>query len=302
MLPIDDIRRLSRIQPGRAQLRAVVEWALVIAIVYVQHTQLPLFTLPLSLLLIASRQHAMLVLMHDAAHYRAAESRLANEIFGEALAWPMLISMRGYRRHHQKHHQQDALNTVDDPDFERKLRRAPENWRFPMPRARLVTLLLRDVLLLSTHEYVWEAKDAGNLKRREGGSVAYGVGRLAFFLALVTTVSLLGAWKIYLLYWVLPSFTFLKAILRIRSLADHFAVKDAAGAFARTRTIVAPLWERVLLAPAGIGIHGPHHAYASIPYYRLADAHAALMSSPAYREEAVVSRSYFRALTEELCP
>lgn len=299
---MDEVRRFSRIQPGRAELRALVEWAVVIAAIALQERMLPWWTLPLTLLVIASRQHAMLVVMHDAAHYRASESRLWNEIFGEMLAWPMLVSMRGYRRHHAKHHLHENLNTERDPDIERKLRRAPQNWTFPMPIGRLLVLLFRDVTLLNTHEYVWEAKDSKNLERRKDGSVAYGVGRLFFFIALVTAVTLAHGWRVYALYWVLPSFTFLKAILRIRSVADHFGVSNDGDVFTRTRTIEAPLWERVLLAPAGIGVHGPHHAYASIPYYRLKDAHRALMAVPEYRERAIVSRSYFAAVTEELCP
>ena len=282
-------------------MRALFEWAIVLVAATTQHLWLSLWWLPLTALLIASRQHAMLVLMHDAAHFRAARSRLANDLFGDALAWPLLLSMRGYRRHHNKHHVADALNTDGDPDFERKQRRAPQNWTFPMRRSQLVALLIRDVLMLNTHESIYEGIDAKNI---EGvASPHYNAARGLFYVALFSALTLTGTWRWYLLYWVLPSFTWLKAILRLRSLADHFALPPAPGApraLAQTRTIVAPWWERLVLAPAHISVHGPHHAYSSVPYYHLREAHEAMLAAPGYR--ATVSPSYWHAFTHELAP
>ncbi len=299
MLEMSQVRQLSVIQPGRAEARALLEWLAIALLVFAQVHLLAFWTYPLVALLIASRQHALLVLMHEAAHYRISRSRRWNDLFGEAVCWPLFVSMRGYRRHHIKHHVAEALNTADDPDFERKQRRAPKDWTFPMPRRHLARLLLRDVTLLNTHEYLAEAEDAGNA---EGASRAYNAARLGFVFIYLGAITWLGGWRLFALYWLLPMLTWLKAILRLRSIADHFAVRTERGAFAQTRTIVAPWWERFLLAPAAIGVHGPHHAYASIPYYRLRRAHEALMQIPDYQRTAVISPSYRQAVLVELCP
>ena len=44
-------------------------------------------------------------------------------------------------------------------------------------------------------------------------------------------------WRLYAMYWLLPSLTVLKAILRIRAIADHFGLERE---HQPTRTIVAP--------------------------------------------------------------
>ncbi len=301
LLDIDEIRRLSAIQPGRAELRAAAEFTAVALLIVLQERVLPLWCLPLTLLLIASRQHALMVIMHEGSHYRISTVRWWNEFVGEAVAWPLFVSMRGYRRHHQKHHVAEALNTTQDPDFERKMRRAPQDWTFPLRWHHLARLLVRDVLLLNTHEYVWEAQDAGNAKPIVGASRLYGHLRLGFTLTLIVSLSVLGGWRVFLLYWLLPALTGLKAILRVRSIADHFAVKTERNAFAQTRTILAPWWERLLIAPASISVHGPHHAYASIPYYNLRAAHLTLMQVPEYASHSVIAPSYWAALTQDLC-
>ena len=297
MIAVAALRQLSTVTPGRAQLRAALEVAVIIALVTVQERWLAWPTAPFVALLIASRQHALLVLMHDAAHYRAARTRWVNELFGEALGFSLFVSMRGYRRHHHKHHVAEALNTTADPDFERKLRRAPADWSFPMPRRHLVRLLVRDVLLLNTKEYVYEAEDAKNL---EAGDRAYHAIRLLLALATFAVITLTSGWRVYLLYWILPAFTWLKAILRLRSVSDHFGLKDGEGAVGRTRTILAPWWERLLIAPMNIGVHGPHHAFTAVPYYRLRALHEKLMQDERYRQTCTVSPSYFATVTREL--
>ena len=117
-----------------------------------------------------------------------------------------------------------------------------------------------------------------------------------FLVALAFALTVLGGWRLYAMYWLLPSLSVLKAILRIRAIADHFGL-DAASA--PTRTVLAPWYERVLIAPCSIGIHHVHHAHGSIPYYRLREAHELLSATPAYRATVRVSSSYRQALLSE---
>ncbi len=293
MLEIGEVRRLSVIARGRAVLRVVAEWAVIVALIVVQERYLSYWFYPLTALLIASRQNAMTVVMHDAAHYRAARVRWVNELLGEALAWPLLLSMRGYRHHHLLHHRQETLNTMDDPNYARKMERAPQNWTLPMPRQRLLMLLIGDLTLLNSYELFNQSTDV-----KAKPNPLYNTAYFAFTLMLAGALTLVHGWRVYLLYWLLPSFTFLKAMLRIRSLADHFGVKAGRHPLSQSRTILSPWWERLLLAPASIGLHGPHHAFASLPYYRLREAHAAMAKVPEYAQVAVVAPSYLQALEE----
>lgn len=288
----------SSITSGRTPLRALAELAAVAALAtFIERTQAYL-AYPLVALLIASRQHALLVLMHECAHFRAAKNRTLNDVLGELIGWGFLMSMRGYRRHHLRHHVAANINTGADPDYARLTR---DGWRFPMRRTTLLVQVLRDVFLLNTPELIKEARDARNNVVETRADAAWLVGRVVFLCLLVAALCVTGAWRAYLLYWLLPSLTFLKALLRLRAIVDHFGLPDRT-IVDPTRTVLAPWWERLLLAPCNIGIHHVHHAWPSIPYYRLRAAHERLWSQAAYRQRVRVSSSYLRALLDECCP
>lgn len=295
LLPIEVVRPLMGIQPGRTPLRALAEWAAVLALIWLQETQLPLWCLPLTLLLIASRQHALLVLMHEAVHHRACRTPWLNELFGELLAWPFFTAMNGFRRNHLAHHRESTVNTPQDPDYARKMH---GDWAFPKPRRQIALLLLKDLLLLKTAEAHREDKDAGYNRLLTPRDRRFAVLRAVYAIAALGAITALGAWAMVGLYWVLPFFTFRKAIFRIRSIGDHFPL-GTGPILTRTRTILPPWWERLLIAPAGISIHGPHHAYPSVPYYNLRKLHALLLEVPEFRRRAHISPSYWHAVMVE---
>ena len=91
-----------------------------------------------SIILIGSRQHALMVLIHDAAHFAIAKSKVVNDIVGTIIAWTVFADLRGYRIHHIKHHIQKNLNTMEDPDFRRKIN---EDWKFPMTKFRFYKMI-----------------------------------------------------------------------------------------------------------------------------------------------------------------
>lgn len=290
-----DLRQLSQIQPGRAELRLFLELAVIISMIFVHVSAvIPTWTLPLVLIVIASRQHALLVLMHESAHRRISKNIFWNDFLGELIAWNFFAFMHGYRRHHHAHHAIENLNTSLDPDWQRK-RNA--QWQFPMKKTDFVRMILRDILLLNTWDYVREAKDAKNNLVQTRSERHWMRARIIYSCALAIALITTGLWQIWLLYWLLPILTFLKAIFRIRSIADHFCLKND-HPFARTRTVLSKAWDRFLIAPCSVGVHGPHHIYPSIPYYNLRTAHAILMRDPEYRTHAPVTYGYHRALGE----
>ena len=71
---------------------------------------------PLAVIVIASRQHALGVLMHDASHSKLFSNRTANEVIGNILcALPVGMTVARYRADHFRHH--NAPNTDRDPYF-----------------------------------------------------------------------------------------------------------------------------------------------------------------------------------------
>ena len=295
LLPKEQIKQFEKIDSTRAITRLIMELSAIFALIYIGvNTSLWLY--PLVILGIASRQHALLVLMHECAHGVFVKSKLGNNIFGEFIGWNHFMLMRGYRRHHTKHHVLRNINTMKDPDFSRKQN---HKWVFPMRRSKLVKTFLMDVLMLNTYELVQEAKDAKNnkLKTKEDKFVYY--ARIFYCLALFGTLVLTGNFGNYLLFWIVPAFSFLKLILRIRSIADHFHTTND-NYFDRTRTIEAPLLERLLIAPCNIGVHNEHHIFAKVPYYNLLKLRKYLMQNETYRNLQISSPSYYSTLFREL--
>ena len=58
--------------------------------------------------------------------------------------------------------------------------------------------------------------------------------------------------------------------------------------------------ERIFLAPKNVNYHIEHHFFPSVPFYRLPELHAILMSKPGYREGAHVTRTYWGVLEESV--
>lgn len=240
-------------------------------------------------IIIASRQHALLVLMHDATHFLASHDHSFNDWLGELFtAAPMLVSLQTYRKDHLAHHQH--TNTDDDPDWVRKLGQPEEAayWKFPVQQnmllflakawARSVLYLLRSFRHLSgagtsTSQTISPA--AVNLKRWRQG----------LYLSIAVLLTLTGGWGWFALLWVAPMLLVLPMIMRLRSIAEHFALPYH-NEFNGTRTIKANWLERFLFAPHNVGHHLDHHLVASISFSALPKLHATLQAEPAYRQHA----------------
>ena len=62
---------------------------------------------------IGARQHALIIMGHDASHYRYLPKRWQNELFSNFfLMWPVFASVEGFRKFHSTHHQYTNLLTM----------------------------------------------------------------------------------------------------------------------------------------------------------------------------------------------
>lgn len=253
--------------------------------------------LPVAWIVIAARQHALLVLMHEATHSLAHPTRWVNEFWGEVLLGaPMLVSMRKYRKDHLAHHRH--ANTDADPDWVRKLGTPAEAryWQFPVPgngfgflaRSWLgsIAYLLRSFTHLSNAKQ--EPLATGS---PDPMSVWIGRARIGFYLAVVTLLTVYGGWWAFVLLWLAPILLVLPMIMRLRSIAEHFALSYR-NDLTSTRTIVCGPLERFLFGPHRISYHLEHHQLASVSFSQLPQLHAALMQMPGYRQQAHVNDGY----------
>lgn len=283
VLPARTVRALSRPRPVLAFASVVVTWAMIaLAIVASERWFHPLLYV-VTVMWIGNQQHSLLIQMHDGAHHRIAKNRLVNDVIGELFcAWPLFFRMQAYRENHLLHHKYP--NTEKDPDF--------RPGRFPKTRKAMIRSLLLDLFALNTFEQLGELK---RLKKKT--DLGTTLLRVVFYGAVAAALTYFGVWRVYLLYWIVPVFTWLKVILRIRAIADHAGVERNAAPF-DTRTIVPNLFDRMFLAPRNCTYHLGHHFYPSVPWFNLKRLHRELMKNETIRAEARITRGCYRLFLE----
>ena len=286
------VREFSEISTSRFVLRLALEWTYIIAAIWLcQHYWHPALYVA-AVVWIGARQHALAILMHDAAHYRAAHNRRLNDFLGVLASAPLFISLHAYRLEHFAHHRH--VNTDDDPQW---VDRDTPEWKFPKSRKQLVWLLVGDLLGLGSFETVRYILRMQWRLWTHGAGVALVALQPVLTAAIVTVVVATGNLLPFALYWAVPIATWLTMVLRIRSIAEHFALpRDHV--LTETRTVLPTLFEMLLVAPMNIAYHIEHHQYPSVPFHRLRGLHLRLMKMKSFSEKAHLTRGYFRVFQE----
>ena len=298
LLPAETVRGLSQLSAWRSIGQGVLEWCWIALVIALAEWLDSLLLYPLWVVLIAARQHALAILMHDAAHARIHPDRARNDRIGDWLfAWPLFTTLRAYRRTHLAHHRH--LQTPLDADW--RIWRDHAYYWFPKSRAALLGEILKFTLGLRTPELFRFLRDYANRDVRPaalrgrgapaaGGGASH-LGRGMAYGALILVLALSGAWKPVLLYWVVPLLTALMGMLYIRAIAEHF-ISESGGpsSLACSRSMVYSLLERLLIAPLNVGYHLEHHLYPSVPFFRLPELHRRLMAVEHFRRHAHITR------------
>ena len=280
-LPRELVQELTRRSAWRATLAVLGDLAvLAMAIAAGLYGWPNPLILLVCILVIGTRQHALFVIAHDAAHYLLYENRLLNDVVGRTCAMLQGLSMCTYRVIHRMHH--NNLYGELDPD-------TALHGGYPRGRAYLAKKLLKDLsgfTAWKTYAYFLGGAPALNTKtnvalrplddtsaklkdeaRNDRNMV------IAFHLALLALFAWSGYLVQYLVLWVLPLITVVQAILRLRAIAEHGATTDFSSPLTAARTNLAPAWLEWLIFPHQVNYHIEHHLYASVPHYNLPALH-----------------------------
>ncbi|WAC71670.1 fatty acid desaturase family protein [Roseateles sp. SL47] len=289
---------LRGLRPWICAAQITTQWLVCsLAIATAEHLHHWYVTLPV-LMVIATRQHALLVLMHDAAHGLISRRRWLNDLIGHLLlSFPMTVSVARYRRHHLLHHRH--LNQSLDPDRTDSI--------LPASRSDFLRLLLRDVTGLTTLTTLRSANHFGMLglfSANARGSLQDRLLAVFFLLGLVLTLWAGGwGWQ-FLLYWIAPMLLFLPALLRVRGIAEHGGRLDHPAD--RNARSIRPGWlERLVWAPCHIHLHWEHHSCPAVPSYNLPRLSRRLVAAYPASEAAQALDGYFlgrRSLLNDLFP
>lgn len=289
-----ELKRLSCLVPWKSLAAIAADWAIIAAAIAASEIAGNVFVYLLAVTVIAGRMHAFGCLVHEAAHYRIIRNRgLSDRMSDLLLAWPMLATVDGYRQNHLAHHQH--ANTDDDPDWAAKLGMA--QFTFPQKVARGVMQLLGYLVAVnSVRDMVHMAR---RMSKNDRSTPSYKMLRLGFYVAAAAIFSLLGVWREFALYWLVPFLTVFCLFLYVRSVAEHFGSMDYSDELTSSRTVYPHAWEKLFFAPHNINYHLEHHLYPGVPFYNLPELHTILMRDKAYAEKAHITRGYTTGLPAE---
>ena len=287
-----EVRDLSVLKPWKAYSYILLDWVIIFSTIAVAiKIANPFFTV-LALVVIGSRQHALLLIMHDAAHMRLSNNRKINQVIADLLlAFPHFVTTAKYKDTHLAHHRH--LNTDLDPDWQ--LKKSNSDWDFPKTRRAVWWLLLRQLIGLNTAYTIITIYRFAAAKSETGAvsetTVSFKLLRLCYYILAAAMISYLHVWGLFLLYWVLPVFTVLPFIFRIRSIAEHFGLAWS-HELNSTRNVELNFFESFFIVPHSANYHLAHHLYPSVPFYNLKKLQTVLMQSEVYAAKAVNAEGY----------
>lgn len=291
-----ELRSVARVRIAPAITSLLWTWGW-IALAFAFYFWRPNFaTALLGVVIISAQQHGLAVLMHEGAHRLLWPNRTWNDRLSDWLcAYPLLLDTAMYRKLHLPHHRHTWTERDPDLDLAR---------HFPITRASFRRKLFRDLIGRTGAKsiyglariYAGLSPTGRTLEGRTLRSVLWTFatsrrGFLLAYLAMFTACTLAGHPEAFFILWMVPAFTGLWLLLRLRSIAEHAAIPDPADPLRNTRTTHASIFARFLLAPHHVNYHLEHHLYPFVPHYRLAQVHRILDGRGAF-EHAEVAGNY----------
>lgn len=253
-------------------------------------------TFLVALVIIGSRQFALAVLAHDAAHNLLFANNKVNDWAGQWFcAYPIFQDNRVYRPYHLKHHRH--TETEDDPDL---VLSSP----FPITKRSFIRKVFRDLTGITGVKRYWGS--LSSIFRTKGDNVfnkisktsnklhGFLISNLIIFILISTTMH----WSLFLLLWWLPSFTYYSLIIRIRNISEH-AVTPGNNDFDNTRTTKSTVLTRFLMVPHNVNYHLEHHLFTRCPWYNLPRAHS-MMIENGYEDKMCLETSYKNVLLKAM--
>jgi len=271
----EELRNISRASDWRGGLMLAGDIALMM--VAFGLSIISLWLIPVSIALLAGRQLAFAIVMHDCAHKSLFRTPWLNEVVGKWIGGASIDApFLAYRDYHMKHHK--FAGTPDDPDHV-----LVEG--YPVTKDSLRRKFIRD---FTGQTFVKEL--AFSWKRANfAGKLPF----LVFQAVMIGGLWLAGAVWAIALWWAARIFVF-PAIMRLRNIGEHGVALDRYDPEPRrnTHTTKANWLERLTVAPNYVHYHLEHHMFAAVPPYHLPRLHRTLSARGYFNGFDCVTASY----------
>lgn len=287
-----EIRNSTRVSNLRGVFDILFSWSIIVLMVWSSLEIGNVFYYLLAVVVIGSRQHALLSLMHDAVHGHLFTHRKTNDFASDLFcAMPHLFITKYYRHSHLTHHRE--LNSMQDPDWTRK---DHELWKFPKSRLSYLKFIFWNGLL-STFRRV-PAFIASTIvpKNHSRGFYLYLCAMTVFYTALI---AIFIPFRLFVFYWLVPAVFVLPLLGIVRSVAEHFGLSYL-DELNSARDVKGNYIERAFFGPVGICFHLTHHLFPEVPRYRLERIHNCLAEFTDFGRRAKINNSYILPTAESL--
>jgi len=274
------VRELSGLSPARSVLRIATEWAIIFATIFISHRIGNPLVYVLAVILIGSRQHVMVLLMHEATHWRLFNTKRLNDWVCEPLVtWPVLASLRAFRYTHLAHHKN--LNLSTDPD--RLKKQEDQDWQFPLPRWQLFWSVAKQFTGLGLWYVLRIIRYINSDAEASGQTPRYRLTRLIYYISALAVILYFHVFTLFLTYWLVPLFTCLIAFNKMRVLSEHPPIERETG-YRVICNLRPNLLERILFVQMYCYYHIEHHNYPSVPFFNLPKLYHELRAKREYTE------------------
>jgi fatty acid desaturase len=259
-----EILALSGAHPARFGLEIVFAWisiaGLITAGAYFDNLAITL----LCIFLISTRQIVLGLLMHEQVHRLGWRSKYADWIVNVFAVYPLFVTtVEDYAKVHLLHHK--YCFTKDDPDF---IRKAGEEWTFPKTLGKLLMIVARDITAMNVVRLIrGKTAPATTEFTRRNPSPKW--LRIGFFLVAAVLLTLIGGWKLFLVYWVIPILTVTQLLVRWIAVSEHQYNVENGSIPETTPLLQLKWWQRILIPDLNFGFHVYHHMHPGVSFANL---------------------------------
>jgi fatty acid desaturase len=274
------VQGLSGDRPLRFGIALLRTWISIAAIITVGVWADRWWVTLICIILIGGRQSVLGLLLHEQVHRLGWRSKYADWLVNLFAAFPLFVTtVEDYAKVHLSHHK--YFFTPKDPDF---LRKAGAEWTYPKALGAFLLIALKDITALNLVKLI-KGKSGGKIAEFERRTPTPVWLRLAFFAVLATVLTVLGGWKIFLLYWVVPAMTFTQLIVRWIAISEHqYNIEDGT-VHETTPLLQQAWWEKLVLPNMNFGYHAYHHMHPGVSFSNLPKVHAI------YQKEGLVDET-----------
>lgn len=271
---------LNRLNNLQGPLAIATDWFVIVCAIGL--SELSLWFLPLTVLLIGSRQRALASLLHEGAHGVLCKSRHFNHILSKwGAGYPIFQVFDIYCISHVEGHHKHLGDPHHDPDFAHYIMTGLYDVRDRHDffwKHFLKTVIFLNIPQYTKYLIVHRLGDV--IKSRTALAQL-----VVVHLTLAILLSLTVGWYGYLLYWLLPFITAFQVIGWLSEISEHYDLfTKSHSSLTISRNRFPAWWERMFIGMHADNYHQTHHLFPLIPFWNIPKAHQILMADPNYAQ------------------